>query len=114
MLCICFANNQLVREFVAGFLQEGASASNTVQCALSAADIALHDVVIYVICPPLDLSGSCGSGKQLRIMLSGYAPLEVLCRQTVCLGNTLIWTVFVEAYAGSEHEAQRRVEAKAV
>lgn len=74
MLSVGLANDQLVCEFVAGFLQAGASACNTVEAALSAAYIALHDFAVYVMFPPLDLSGSCASGKQLRIMLSGYAP----------------------------------------
>jgi hypothetical protein len=74
MPCICVANVQITCEFVAGLLQEGAGASNTVQCALPATDVTLHDIVFYVMFPPLDLPGSCGSGKQLRIMVSGYAP----------------------------------------
>lgn len=61
-------------ELDAGFFYIGSGAGNAVECTLSPANIAFHVCdVDYVMFPPLDLSGSCGSGKQLRIMVSGRA-----------------------------------------
>ena len=69
-----FLTQECLNKQDAGLLDAGPGTCYTVQRTLSPANVTLHDVADYVMLPPLDLSGSCGSGKQLKVMLSGRAP----------------------------------------
>lgn len=105
---------QCLHEFDAGLFYVGAGTGNAVQDALPAAYITLHDAVSYVMFPPLDLSGSCGSGKQLRIMLSFYVPSEAALEGNLAASGLRLSEVGAFGFrAQSTHQSRRDVKSKA-